>query len=189
MTIFNRMVFPLVVILAAALGAESYTRIRVAEDLRQQIQGLSDQLIRADATATKAGAAAETAADKAAALADQARASAAEARQIVDQAAARAMPPREAAAPVGPDMLTGKALATLLCAVCHVVSSDQPTEPLRQPPAPDFRRIASRPGTTDASLRDFLARPHGPNEKMPDQGLMDSQVTVLTGYILSLRNQ
>lgn len=146
---------------------------------------------------TKARAAAEAAADRAAALADQARELVARARAGGQSAMGPTMRPGEAVAgsgssagePVGPDLLTGKALATLLCAVCHVVASDQPTEPLRQPAAPDFRQIANRPGTTEASLRDILARPHGPSEQMPEQGLVGSQVTVLVGYIMSLRAQ
>lgn len=189
MTIFSRMIFPLIVILALALGAESYTRMRIAEDLRQQIHSLSDQVSGASSTATKAATTAEEAAKKAATLADQARASAAEARQIVDQAASQATPQKETTSPVGPDGLTGKSLAVLICAACHVVSADQPTEPVLRPPAPDFREIARRPSTTDAGLRELLARPHGPHEKMPSQDLMDFQVTLLAGYIMSLRGQ
>ena len=30
-----------------------------------------------------------------------------------------------------------------------------------RPPAPNFVDIASRPDVTEASLRDFLAKPHG----------------------------
>lgn len=189
MTVFSRMVIPLLVILALALGAETYTRMRIAEDLRQQIHSLSGQVSRAESTANEAAAAAKEAAKQAAIAADQARASAAEVDKIASQASSQAALQKNAAPPVGPDMLTGKALATLVCAACHIVSSDQPTEPVLRPPAPDFRDIARRPGTTDAGLREFLARPHGAHEKMPGQYLLDSQVTLLADYIMSLRNQ
>jgi mono/diheme cytochrome c family protein len=91
-----------------------------------------------------------------------------------------------------PDLRDGRTLALSVCAKCHVVSSDQPEPPVLQPPAPGFREIANRRGTTAKSLRAFLLTTHKtlrtpPN--MPSMLLSDDEATSVATYILSLKKQ
>ena len=84
----------------------------------------------------------------------------------------------------------GRDIALKICANCHVVASDQETAPLLKPPAPSFAEIAARPATNEASLRDFLGKPHGEarrSSKMPAFTLGESQIAPLIAYIESLR--
>lgn len=88
------------------------------------------------------------------------------------------------------DVHKGRRLAFMLCIECHVVSPQQPYAPRLVPPAPSFQSIASRSGTSAASLRAFLTttyqgmdRPKG----MPHPGLADFQIEQITAYLLSLR--
>jgi mono/diheme cytochrome c family protein len=55
----------------------------------------------------------------------------------------------------------GREITLKVCASCHVVVSDQVQPPTLKPPAPPFAEIAARPNVTEATLRDFLAKPHG----------------------------
>jgi mono/diheme cytochrome c family protein len=55
----------------------------------------------------------------------------------------------------------GREIALKVCAICHVAAEDQAVPPTLKPPAPKFAEIAARPNVTEASLRDFLMKPHG----------------------------
>ena len=55
----------------------------------------------------------------------------------------------------------GREIALKVCASCHLVVSDQVQPPTLKPPAPPFAEIAARANVTEATLRDFLAKPHG----------------------------
>jgi len=82
----------------------------------------------------------------------------------------------------------GRRLALEVCASCHVVSADQGRAPILNPPAPGFVEIAARPEVTEASLRNFLAEPHGEtrrNSAMPAFLLPASQVDGVVAYLLS----
>ena len=82
----------------------------------------------------------------------------------------------------------GRRLALEVCASCHVVSADQGRAPILNPPAPAFVEIAARPEVTEASLRKFLAEPHGEtrrNSAMPAFLLPASQVDGVVAYLLS----
>lgn len=84
----------------------------------------------------------------------------------------------------------GKFLALSVCTECHVVSADQPQPPVRRPPAPGFREIANRPGTTAKSLRAFLLTTHRALEApqdMPRMWLSDDEASAVAAYILSLK--
>ena len=84
----------------------------------------------------------------------------------------------------------GRDIALKICASCHVVANDQETAPLLKPPAPSFAEIAARPTTNEASLRDFLGKPHGEARrasKMPAFTLGELQIAPLVAYIESLR--
>ena len=183
------------VVIAAAVGAETYLREEIS-DLRRTV---ADVATKADAAAT-AATAADTAAKQAAAKADQADASAQQAKAAADQAQAVATAakaatdrqvsavPAQTASPAGPatDIATGRDLALQICSACHVVAADQHFAPTLRPPAIDFRAVANRPTTTAATLRAFLSAPHG---KMPDAMLVNDQITALADYLMSLRTQ
>lgn len=84
----------------------------------------------------------------------------------------------------------GHDLALKICAQCHVVAKDQDSAPIRQPPAPGFSMIVARPDMTEASLRSFLAAPHGDlrrNSNMPGFLLADFQIKQLIAYLFSLK--
>jgi mono/diheme cytochrome c family protein len=92
----------------------------------------------------------------------------------------------------GADVETGRLLALNVCTECHVVSSDQPEPPVLHPPAPGFREIANRRGTTAKSLRTFLLTTHKTLETPPDMPRMwlnDDEVASVVTYILSLKKQ
>lgn len=84
----------------------------------------------------------------------------------------------------------GRDIALKICANCHVVAGSQESPPLLKPPAPSFAEIAAKPGTSEASLRDFLRQPHGEarrSSRMPAFTLGDFQIAPLVAYIESLR--
>ncbi len=88
------------------------------------------------------------------------------------------------------DVRAGRALSLKLCTPCHVVSSDQELPPILRPPAPSFRTIANRPGTSDESLRRFLTRTHAGLRDvggMPNPQLTEDQVREAAAFIMSLR--
>lgn len=87
------------------------------------------------------------------------------------------------------DVAAGRALALEVCARCHVVAPDQPRAPILAPPAPSFADIAASPGVTAASLRKFLAEPHGASRRggaMPPFLLPRGQVEAAVAYLVSL---
>ncbi len=84
----------------------------------------------------------------------------------------------------------GRKLALEVCASCHVVAPDQARAPVLNPPALSFAEIAARPDVSDASLRRFLAEPHGDPRRMsgmPAFLLPPSQVEAAVAYLLSLK--
>jgi mono/diheme cytochrome c family protein len=84
----------------------------------------------------------------------------------------------------------GRTFALLVCAACHVVSSDQQFAPILRNPAPRFDEIAKRPTTTAQSLRTFLTTTHtiiGNSDSMPNPQLADYQINEVISYILSLQ--
>jgi hypothetical protein len=60
------------------------------------------------------------------------------------------------------------------------------------PPAPPFLEIANRPGSTQASLRHFVATTHWDEKSlpvtMPNPSLTDVQIEEVVSYLLSLRS-
>jgi mono/diheme cytochrome c family protein len=90
----------------------------------------------------------------------------------------------------GSDIQEGHRLALRICYACHIVASDQEEPPILHNPAPSFQSIADRPGTTAASLRNFMLTTHrtiATPANMPNLQLTADQVTQLVSYILSLR--
>jgi hypothetical protein len=89
------------------------------------------------------------------------------------------------------DVLRGKQLARIACSDCHVVGSDSESPPLQYDPAPRFDDMASRPGTSEKSLKKFIMTTHWDGETipitMPKQDLTKQQVVALSRYIMSLR--
>ena len=88
------------------------------------------------------------------------------------------------------DVAAGRKLALDVCASCHVVAPDQARAPVLDPPAPSFAAIAAKPDATEASLRRFLAEPHGDprrSSKMSAFLLPPSQVDAAVAYLLSLK--
>jgi mono/diheme cytochrome c family protein len=87
-------------------------------------------------------------------------------------------------------VMAGHDFALKVCANCHVVAKDQDKAPILKPPAPSFSAILARPDVTEASLRNFLANPHGEfrrKSKMPDFRLADFQINQIVAYLLSLK--
>ena len=84
----------------------------------------------------------------------------------------------------------GRKLALEVCVSCHVVAPGQARAPTLDPPAQDFAEIAARPDVTAASLRAFLAEPHGESRRgsrMPPFLLARSEVDSVVAYLLSLK--
>lgn len=80
------------------------------------------------------------------------------------------------------DSMSGRMLAERWCMACHVVER----EPRRATVdgVPTFPAIATKPGTTAASLDAYLSTGH---TRMPDFQLSRSERNALVSYILSLR--
>ena len=76
---------------------------------------------------------------------------------------------------------TGRAVAELWCASCHLVSPDQ-TSAVAD--VPSFPSIAQRSDSEIEALEGFLADPHPP---MPDLSLTRNEIRDLLAYIRSLR--
>jgi mono/diheme cytochrome c family protein len=105
-------------------------------------------------------------------------------------AASHAVSASAAEPAVADDARAGRALSLKLCTPCHVVSSDQELPPILRPPAPSFRTIANRRGTSDESLRRFLAQTHAGLRDvggMPNPQLTEDQVREAAAFIMSLR--
>jgi hypothetical protein len=61
-----------------------------------------------------------------------------------------------------------------------------------RPPAPNFVDIASRPDVTEASLRDFLAKPHGRTRGVratPASLMSGDQADAVIAYLMRLRGK
>ena len=80
----------------------------------------------------------------------------------------------------------GGTLAEHWCMGCHVIEREPPTAPptATSGGAPSFSSIAAKPGTTAASLAQYLSSGH---TNMPDFSLSRSERDALVAYILSLR--
>lgn len=87
----------------------------------------------------------------------------------------------------------GRALALLACTGCHVVAQDQPFKPIRDalPRPPDFKEIANRTHTTEASLLHHLETlPAVPtNSHMPNPTLSSQELRDVVAFIISLRDK
>ena len=85
----------------------------------------------------------------------------------------------------------GEEIARALCSACHVVSSDQEFPPLLAKPAPSFRDIANRPGSSASGLEHFIATTHWDVESvpmtMPNPGLSEADTAAVVSFILSQR--
>lgn len=84
----------------------------------------------------------------------------------------------------------GREVALHVCALCHTVSAGPQREPYKKPPAPDFRAIANRPGTTSESLLAFLETKHQTVvnwREMPGVKTTDEESRAVVAYIMSLR--
>ena len=93
--------------------------------------------------------------------------------------AALALPADQAGAQ---DPAAGARLAREVCAVCHVVAADQPSDP---GVGPSFFEVADHPATTELSLRAFLQTPHA---TMPDLILTPEETDDVISYILTLKD-
>ncbi len=88
------------------------------------------------------------------------------------------------------EIAAGRKLALEVCASCHVVAADEPRPPVLNPPAASFADIAAAPDASAASLRKFLAEPHGVSRRdslMPPFLLTRSQVEAAVAYLMSLK--
>jgi len=86
----------------------------------------------------------------------------------------------------------GREIALRICAICHVVADDQAVPPTLKPPAPSFAEIAARPNVTEASLRDFLMKPHGEaraTSAMPGFLMPSHQADAVIAYLMSLKGR
>lgn len=92
---------------------------------------------------------------------------------------------KSASGPTVGDAAVGRQLAEGACTVCHVIAPDQ-TSPRHEVTAPDFRAIANTNGTTQVSLRTFLASTH---PTMPNIKLSPEQRDDLSAFILSLKKK
>ena len=84
----------------------------------------------------------------------------------------------------------GRAVALKVCASCHTVSAGPQRKPYLRSPASNFREIANRPGTTTASLLQFLATRHQSVvnwREMPGVKTTEEQNRAVADYIMSLR--
>jgi cytochrome c len=90
------------------------------------------------------------------------------------------------------DAREGQRLALKICTACHLVSPDQPYQPVLRPPASSFAAIANRPATSAQSLRKFLLTTHATLQtpsNMPNPQLTDDQAAAVVSYILSLKKR
>lgn len=83
-----------------------------------------------------------------------------------------------------PDPIHGRQLAERLCSNCHLVGTDQQTE--AQADVPSFREISNKQAQTAG---DIMARIMLPNHPMPQIPLKKSEITDLSAYILSLKEE
>jgi len=89
------------------------------------------------------------------------------------------------------DIARGRKLAITICGNCHVVAGDQPNGPILRQPTPSFASIARRNMLDLDWLKTFLSSTHrGPDnpQGMPNPELIDSHVTQIVAYLMSLRS-
>ncbi len=99
---------------------------------------------------------------------------------------------RAADQPETEDVRAGRALSLRLCTACHIVSPDQEMAPILEQPAPSFRAIANRAGTTEESLRRFISETHSSMNNvrsMPNLHLTDDQIREAAAFLMSLKRQ
>jgi hypothetical protein len=84
--------------------------------------------------------------------------------------------------PWAQDVERGHALAERWCGNCHLVERSAATA--HADGLPTFTAIASKPTTTEGSLRGFMTAAHG---RMPDFNLGVREQNDLIAYIFSLR--
>src|SRR5450759_3443688 len=58
------------------------------------------------------------------------------------------------------DVRSGRDLAIMICANCHVVARDQPYKPILKPPAPPFKSIVRREIINSDWVKNFLTTTH-----------------------------
>jgi mono/diheme cytochrome c family protein len=100
--------------------------------------------------------------------------------------------PLASAAAQPADPTNGHRLAVKICSACHVVAPDQDFPPLLRNPAPSFKAIANRKGTTTASLQKFIETTHAgiaTPANMPNPMLTEDQAQDIASYIVSLRSR
>jgi mono/diheme cytochrome c family protein len=86
----------------------------------------------------------------------------------------------------------GHDFALKVCAACHVVASDQQSQPILKPPAPPFSMIVKNANISEPSLRKLLQSPHGNvgrKGKMPNPQLADYQIDEVVAYLLDLKHR
>jgi len=103
-------------------------------------------------------------------------------RARIVAATALALVALPAAAQESGSRFVGHDLAVRWCSSCHVVEPRQQHQ--ASDAAPSFVAIAAMKSTTAASLKVFLATPHG---QMPDYALTRDDIANVSAYILSLR--
>jgi cytochrome c len=82
------------------------------------------------------------------------------------------------------DPAEGKRIAASTCSSCHQIDV-QPRDSTNDP-VPSFQAIAAMPSTTMLAINVFLRTSHN---VMPNIRLTESQITDISVYILSLRDQ
>ena len=90
------------------------------------------------------------------------------------------------------DVARGRELAILICANCHVVARDQPNKPILRQPTPSFASIARRNTLSPEWLKAFLTSTHRGADNprgMPNPELLDSHVSQIIAYLISLRTE
>jgi mono/diheme cytochrome c family protein len=78
----------------------------------------------------------------------------------------------------------GKRIAASTCSSCHQI--DVQLRDSTNDPVPSFQAIAAMPSTTMLSINVFLRTSHN---VMPNIRLTEDQITDISAYILSLRDQ
>ena len=82
------------------------------------------------------------------------------------------------------DPAEGKRIAASTCSSCHQI--DVQLRDSTNDPVPSFQAIAAMPSTTMLSINVFLRTSHN---VMPNIRLTENQITDISAYILSLRDQ
>jgi len=82
----------------------------------------------------------------------------------------------------------GREVALYNCDACHIVAANQELRPLIGNYAPSFFDIATKPTTTEASLRAFLYHTHA-YANMPYPDLAPRDLADVVAYMLSLRGK